>query len=169
MSSVIQLKSLPFSSPRTYVSAAAFIVANILFPQLFHAVPQGGMIWLPIYFFTLIGSYIYGWRVGLLTALASPLLSSLIFGMPAAAALPAITVKSALLAAAAGYAAYRFGRATVAVLLCVVLSYQVAGTLVEWAIMGDFALACSDFRIGVPGMLLQIFGGYAVLRRVGDR
>ena len=65
---------------------------------------------LPIYFFTLVGAYKYGWRTGLLTALASPLVNAALFGMPAVTALPAILVKSALLAGAAGYAARRFNR-----------------------------------------------------------
>ena len=119
---------------------------------------------LPIYFFTLIGAYKYGWRVGLLTAVLSPLINSMLFGMPLPEVLPAILSKSILLATAAGYAAYRFGKVTLLILTGVVLSYQVAGSLVEWAIAGNFFTAIQDFRIGIPGMLLQIFGGYIVLK-----
>jgi hypothetical protein len=68
------------------------------------------------------------------------------------------------LATAAGYAAYRFGKVSLLILTGVVLSYQVAGSLVEWAIAGNFFTAIQDFRIGIPGMLLQIFGGYIVLK-----
>lgn len=119
---------------------------------------------LPIYFFTLIGAYKYGWKVGLLTALLSPVLNSLLFGMPAVSALPAITIKSAILAAAAGYAAYRFGRVTLPILAGVVLSSQVVGCLIESAMHGSFYAGMQDFRIGIPGMLLQIVGGYLVIR-----
>ena len=56
---------------------------NIVLPQLCHLVPQG-LILLPIYFFTLIGAYKYGWQVGLLTAVLSPLANHLLFGMPPA-------------------------------------------------------------------------------------
>ena len=104
-----------------------------------------------------------GWRAGLLTALASPVANALLFGMPAAAALPAIVLKSVLLAGAAGYAAARFRRASLALLAAVVLFYQAAGTLGEWALTGSFHAAVQDFRIGLPGMLLQIFGGWAVI------
>ena len=113
MQNTIRLQSLPFSSVRTYLTAAIFILGNILLPQLFHLVPQGGVTWLPIYFFTLIAAYRYGWRVGLLTAVASPLVNSLIFGMPAVAGLPAIILKSILLASVAGYTAYRFRRVSI--------------------------------------------------------
>ena len=104
-----------------------------------------------------------GWRAGLLTALASPVANALLFGMPAAAALPAIVLKSVLLAGAAGYAAARFRRASLALLAAVVLFYQAAGTLGEWALAGSFHTAVQDFRIGLPGMLLQIFGGWAFI------
>ena len=152
-----------YNEARTYAAAALFVLGNLVLPQLFHLVPQGGVVWLPIYFFTLIGAYKYGWRVGLLTAVASPVINSLLFGMPLAAALPAITAKSVLLALCAGWAAARFRKASLWMLLAVVLAYQSAGTLVEWALKGDFALAAQDFRIGVPGMRLQVIGGWIVI------
>lgn len=162
----VKLYSLGYKEVATYLFAALFIAGNIVLPQLFHFVPQGGRIWLPIYFFTLVGTYKYGWKVGLLTALLSPAVNSLLFSMPAAAALPAITVKSVLLALAAGFVAWRFKRVSVALLVCVVLAYQTVGTLVEWAIAEDIVIAAQDFRLGVPGMLLQVFGGYIAIRFV---
>lgn len=69
-----------------------------------------------------------------------------------------------LLAGIAGYTAHRFRKVTVALLLAVVLGYQVLGTLGEWALTGQFYLAAQDFRIGIPGMLLQIFGGYLFIK-----
>lgn len=163
MQTTLRLQSLPFGSTRTYIAAAAFIIGNIALPQLFHMVPQGGVTWLPIYFFTLIGAYMFGWRVGLLTALASPLINALAFGMPAVAALPAIMLKSGLLAAFAGIAASRYRKASLGLLIAVVLGYQTVGTLGEWILKGDFFMACQDFRIGIPGMLLQIIGGWALI------
>ena len=114
---------------KTYLAASLFILGNLALPQLFHLIPQGGITWLPIYFFTLVGAYKFGWKVGLLTAVLSPVLNSLLFGMPLPAALPAILLKSVLLAVAAGWAAHRFQRISLPILLAVVLFYQVAGTL----------------------------------------
>lgn len=164
--SSVKLYSLEYRQAKTYWIAALFMLGNLLLPQLCHLVPQGGMRWLPIYLFTLIGAYKYGWRVGLLTAVASPLLNSALFGMPAAAVLPAILLKSVLLAAAAGYAAARSGKAPLWLLAAVVLTYQVVGTLGEWAMSGSLAAATQDFRIGIPGMLLQIFGGWFCINRL---
>lgn len=164
MQTELRLQSLPFSSMRTYLVAVAFIIGNIVMPQLFHLIPQGGITWLPIYFFTLVGAYLYGWRVGILTAVASPVANAILFGMPAIAGLPAILLKSIILAVIAGYAAKRFNKASLLILFCVVVGYQVVGTLGEWIIKGDFFLACQDFRIGIPGMLLQIVGGRLAIR-----
>lgn len=166
MQTTLKLYSLRGDSVKTYLAAALFVLGNLALPQLFHLVPKGGIIWLPIYFFTLVGAYKYGWRVGLLTALASPLANALLFGMPPVAALPAIVAKSVLLALFAGWAAARFRKASLWMLAAVVLAYQSAGTLVEWAVKGDLFLAVQDFRLGVPGMLLQIFGGWALINWV---
>ncbi|MDE6181551.1 MAG: ECF transporter S component, partial [Phocaeicola sp.] len=71
--------------------------------------------------------------------------------------------------AAAGFMASRFRRITIPVLLGVVLAYQVTGTLMEWVLTGDFYLAAQDFRMGVPGMLFQVVGGYALLKAIAGR
>ena len=89
--------------------------------------------------------------------------------MPAVAVLPAILIKSVLLAVATAYAASRPGRVSLYRLAAVVLVYQTLGTLGEWAISGSLAVACQDIRIGIPGILMQIFGGMAVLRCILHR
>ena len=160
----VKLYQWGYDEARTYLAASIFMLGNIVLPQLFHLVPQGGVTWLPIYFFTLVGSYKYGWRVGLLTAVLSPLVNSVLFGMPHAAALPAILLKSVLLAIICGFVASRFRKVSIKLLVLVVLSYQIVGTLGEWAMKGDFLLAIQDFRIGIPGMLLQVFGGWVLIK-----
>ncbi|MCM1531366.1 MAG: ECF transporter S component [Bacteroides sp.] len=162
--STVNLHELGYRRVQTYGIAALFVLGNIVLPQLCHLAPQGGITWLPIYFFTLIGAYRYGWKVGLLVALASPLVNSALFGMPAVAALPSILLKSVLLAVAAGYAAKRFQKVSLLLLIGVVLFYQVLGTLGEWAMKGDFYLAVQDFRVGVPGILVQVVGGWLVIK-----
>jgi len=164
MESNVKLYQLNLSDRRTYIMAALFILGNIALPQLCHLIPQGGWMFLPIYFFTLIGAYKYGIRVGLMTALFSPLINSALFGMPAAAVLPSILIKSILLAVAASLIAQRSKKASLLMLTGVVLAYQIVGSAIEVAIDGSFFLAIQDFRLGTPGMLLQIFGGFAFIR-----
>lgn len=160
----VKLYSLDYSNAKTYLAALLFVFGNIALPQAFHLVPRGGVTWLPIYFFTLIGAYKYGWKVGLLTAVASPLVNSLLFGMPPVASLPAILLKSTLLAGFAGVAASRFRRVSLVLLAAVVIAYQVLGTLGEWAMGDSFFDAVQDFRIGLPGMALQVAGGYLFIK-----
>lgn len=166
MQTTVKLYAYGYREVRTYLAASLFILGNIALPQFFHLFPQGGVTWLPIYFFTLVGAYKYGWKVGLLTAVLSPLVNSALFGMPPATALPAILLKSGLLALAAGFTAHRYRKVSVYLLLVVVLSYQTIGTLGELIIKGNFYLAVQDFRIGIPGMLLQVFGGYFFINRL---
>ncbi|MDR1883897.1 MAG: ECF transporter S component [Prevotella sp.] len=162
----VKLYSLNYKETKTYMFALLFIAGNIALPQICHLAPGGGLTWLPIYFFTLIAAYKYGIRVGLLTAILSPLMNHVLFGMPPVDLLPVILAKSSLLAGAAAYSAHRFDKISLPVIAGVVLTYQVAGTLVEWAIVKDLFVAVQDFRIGIPGILIQIFGGYAVLKAI---
>lgn len=166
MKTAVKLYSLGYSNAKTYLFALLFIAGNIMLPQLCHLIPGGGATLLPIYFFTLIAAYKYGFRVGILTAVLSPVINHLLFGMPPAAVLPVILVKSMMLAGTAALAA-RYGKTiSLPAILLAVLAYQLAGTLVEWVLAGDLFIAAQDFRMGIPGMLIQIFGGYALLKAI---
>lgn len=79
---------------------------------------------------------------------------------------PVLLIKSGLLAGAAAFAARYTKKISLVALLSVILAYQVIGTAFEWAICGNFFLAVQDFRIGIPGMLIQWFGGYALLKAI---
>lgn len=166
METTVRLYSPGYSEARTYRMAALFIAGNIVLPQLCHTVPQGGLILLPIYFFTLIGAYKYGWCVGLLTALLSPLANHALFGMPPAPALLPILAKSVTLALSASFIARRCGTVSLLSVATAVAAYQLAGSLIEWVITGSPAAAMQDIRIGLPGIALQIFGGYAVIKHL---
>ncbi len=164
--SAIRLYSLGWREMRTWLFATLFIAGNIILPQLCHLIPQGGLMLLPIYFFTLIAAYKFGFRVGLLTAVLSPLINSVLFGMPAAAALPIITIKGVLLAGAAAWMASRSKGASLLALIGVVLGYQLVGGLIEWAMTGSVASALQDWKLGWPGMALQAIGGWLLLNHL---
>jgi hypothetical protein len=122
------------------------------------------LIILPIYFFTLVAAYKFGWRVGIMCGIASPLINHLLFGMPGAEMLSIIMVKSTILAIAASAIAQKTKSVSLALLTLAVLSYQIFGTLIEWAMVQDFYVAIQDFRLGLPGMALQVIGGYLILK-----
>lgn len=159
----VKLYTLNYSEMRTYLFALLFIVGNIVLPQLCHLVPQGGLMLLPIYFFTLVAAYKYGWKVGLITAVASPVINNLLFAMPATAMLPIILTKSLLIVGAATKLFKNFNLLTVA---AVVVAYQLAGSLIEWGMTASLTAALQDLTIGLPGILLQIVAGYLVIKKL---
>lgn len=163
MEKEIKIYNYGLNQLKTYFYVALFVIGNLALPQLCHLFPNGGRILLPIYFFTLVASYKYGVKVGLITAVLSPVLNSLLFGMPVLALLPAILVKSVILAMAASSVANKTKKVSLITLLIVIMLYQCVGTLVEWAMTSSFYVAIQDFRIGIPGMLLQLFGAYLIL------
>lgn len=164
MESTVKLYSLNYKEAKTYLFATLFVFGNIALPQLCHLIPQGGFIFLPIYFFTLIGAYKYGMRVGLLTAILSPIINCLLFGMPALAILPTILVKSVALAIAAALIARRTQKVSLLLMFAVVLTYQFVGGIFEAIQTDNITASLQDIRLGLPGLLLQIFGGWAFIK-----
>lgn len=164
MEKEIRIYNYGLNELKTYLFVLMFVAGNIILPQFCHLIPNGGRIFLPIYFFTLFASYKYGLKVGLMTAILSPVINSLLFGMPAIAVLPAILIKSIILAFAASIVAQKTGKVSIVNLLIAVLTYQCLGTLAEWAMTSSLYVAFQDFRIGLPGMVLQILLTYFLLR-----
>ena len=162
----VKLYTLNYSEMRTYLFALLFIVGNIVLPQLCHLVPQGGLMLLPIYFFTLVAAYKYGWKVGLITAVASPVINNLLFAMPATAMLPIILTKSLLIVGAAAAATKLFKNLNLLTVAAVVVVYQLAGSLIEWGMTASLTAALQDLTIGLPGILLQIVAGYLVIKKL---
>jgi hypothetical protein len=163
----IQLE-LSVKELRTWIFATIFIIGNLLLPQLCHFVPSGGLMLLPIYFFTLIAAYKFGLKVGLLTAVLSPLVNNLLFGMPVVAMLTIILTKSVLLAIIASVVARRSKSVSVLLLALVVLSYQVLGGIVEGLMAQNLMAGIQDFRIGFPGLMVQVLGGWMVLKALAN-
>jgi uncharacterized membrane protein len=151
-----------------YIFVLLFSAGNILFPHLCHSIPNGGKILLPLFFFTLIGSYKFGLKVGLLTAVISPLVNNLLFGNPPAAMIIDIVSKSVLLAFIASYISKRTKKISLILLTLVVLSYQLAGGLGQWLVSGSFQNSYASIVIGIPGMLLQVIFGFIILITLKD-
>lgn len=168
MEKEIRIYNYRLNELKTYLFVALFVTGNIVLPQLCHLLPDGGKILLPIYFFTLIASYKYGLRVGLLTAVLSPIVNSLLFGMPTTIVLPLILVKSIILAITASYVANKTKKISLINLLIIILTYQLLGSLTEWAITSSLYIATQDFRIGIPGMILQLILSFLILNSSKD-
>lgn len=149
---------LKLTQAQAYIKSALFIAANIAFPHFFHLFPGGGVMFLPIYFFTLIAAMRYGWQTGLLTAVMTPILGNLLFGAPAAAIVPDMLLKGAILCGVASFATKKLGTTLLASLISVVAAWTLVG-LLELPFMGA-AYAFQDFVTGLPGFALMIIGSY---------
>ena len=160
----INTYSLNYSELKTYLLVGIFTLGNLLLPQLIHQIPQGGFRFLPILFFTLIASYKYGWRVGILTAVLSPVVNHLLFGMPTVAMLTPVVIKSVLLAVAAAWIAERTKKVSIPLLLLVVMCYQIPYTLIEMSLFSNWQMALHTLQLAIPGMILQILGGYYIIK-----
>ena len=157
-----------FKKISLYSFALLFSAGNLIVPYLCHSVPNGGKILLPIFFFTLIAAYKFGFKTGLLTALISPLLNYMLFGNPPSAMLFDIISKSILLALIASYVSDKAKKISIVLLTVVVLSYQIAGGLIQLLITGSIQKVFSSIQIGIPGMILQVVLGFAILLFLKD-
>ncbi len=166
MEANVRLYSLDYDEAKTYLWATVFVACNLILPQVFHLIPQGGVIFSPLSLVILAGAYKFGWKTGLLAALASPLVNHAITGMPAWEVMPVMTLKLAVLALVAGFAAQRFKTVSLPLLIGVVLASLAIGCLGEFILTGGIAATIADFTIGWPGLLLQVFGAWLILKFV---
>lgn len=155
--------TLTLSNYRTYLFATLFSLGNVVLPQLCHLLPWGGPTLLPIYFFTLVATCLMGWRVGLLTAVVSPLVNTLWFSMPTMAMLPIVLTKSVALAAIVG-CLLRYRRPWL--LVAGIVGAQLVGAFAEWALTSQVELAFRHVVMGLPGLAVQSIVGIVILKKL---
>ena len=147
-----QASLLTLSNLRTYLFALLFTAGNVVLPQLCHLVPQGGLIFQPIYLFTIVAACRWGWRVALLTALVSPLLNTLLFAMPSVTMLPIVLLKSVVFALGVSWALMgKVRKPMLTAVLCIV-GAQLLGAAAEWLLLSS----ATTLWFCLPGLALQI-------------
>lgn len=72
------------------------IALGVVLPITLHSIPDSGSIFLPMHIPVLLCGLACGWQYGLACGIITPLLSSLITGMPPAAYLPAMVCELAV-------------------------------------------------------------------------
>jgi len=161
-SSAVLPQPLGLAQARFYLATAAMVLGNVALPYAVHRIPDAGRVLLPIFFFTLLAGWRFGAKVGLLTGVLSPLANHFLTGMPPGPMVFGLMWQSALLGVLAGLAASRISKPTLAVLAAVVLTHQ-ALVLFPQVLEGGLSAALATARVRLPGMLLQIVGGFGVL------
>ena len=168
-STALTIRALSFTNLHSYLFVILFIAGNLIFPAICHLVPKGGLIFLPMFFFTLIAAYKFGLKAGLATAILSPLANYLIFGMPIIELLPLILAKSIFLATLAWILVRTTQKLSLILIGITVLAYQIFGFLAEILFFTDFAVAINNLALSIPGMLLQILFGFLILKKIAKK
>ena len=166
MEASVRLYAFNYDEVKTYMWTAVFVACNLVLPQLFHLIPQGGVIFSPLSLVILAGAYKFGWKTGLLAALLSPLVNHSLTGMPAWEVLPVMTLKLAVLAVVAGLVAQQFKAVSVLLLIGVVLASKAIGGFGELLLTGGIDATTADFIVGWPGLLLQVVGTWLILKYI---
>ena len=89
------------SNIRKTAGTALCIAIGIALPLAFHSIPNAGRVFLPMHIPVLLCGLAFGFPYGLACGIVTPLLSSLITGMPPAAMLPAMLCELAVYGLAA--------------------------------------------------------------------
>ncbi len=142
------------------------IAIAVLLPMVFHTVPNGGSIFLPMHIPVLFCGLACGWQYGLLCGAISPILSSLITGMPPAAKLPSMVVELAVYGLAASFMMLllKVNIKTLKLYLSLVIA-MLAGRLASGIVgalifaRGTFAVSAwltASFVTGLPGIAIQL-------------
>ena len=147
-----------------YLFGIAFALGNLFLPLAVHAIPNGGVIFLPLFFFTLVAAYSEGLLSGILVAILSPVLNHVVTGMPMAAMMPVVLFKSLLVAILAAGTAKYLRKINLLAIAIIVFIMQSAGGLIEFFLTGNVSRTLSSLQLSIPGMILMIVGGYLLLR-----
>lgn len=166
METSVRLYALNFDEVKTYLWATVFVACNLVLPQLFHLIPQGGILFAPLSFVILVGSYKFGWKTGLLAAVLSPLVNHLLTGMPAWNVMPVMMMKLIVIALVAGLTAQYFRQVSLWLIVGVVLVSLAIGCLGELILTSGIETTIADVTVGWPGLLLQVFGSWLILKYI---
>ena len=141
------------------------IALCVVLPIAFHAIPDGGSVFLPMHIPVLICGMLCGWPYGFICGLMGPLLSSLLTGMPPAAFLPAMMVECGVYGMTTGLVLkYVHTKKTYADLYIALITAMVAGRVVSGVAkalifspgMALSAWVTASFVTALPGILIQL-------------
>jgi hypothetical protein len=149
---------------KLYLFGFAFSLGNLLLPMTVHTIPDGGAIFLPLFFFTLVAAYSEGFLAGILVAIASPLINYAVTGMPTLEMLPTVLFKSLLVAVLAASISKHQKKLSFVTIAMIILAMQAFGGIFEYFFSGNALRVMISLKLGIPGMFIMAIGGYAVLR-----
>jgi len=149
---------------KLYLFTCAFVLGNLIFPMIVHTIPNGGLIFLPLFFFTLVAAYSEGFLAGILVAVASPLINYAVTKMPPMVMLPTILFQSLLIAVSAAFISSWLKKIDFSAIAIIVVATQILAGFFDYFISGSVASAIHTVELGIPGMIIMAVGGYVLLK-----
>jgi LytS/YehU family sensor histidine kinase len=146
---------------RTLTTTGLLLAVGLIFHSLFGA--AGGQMFLPMHYAVLLGGLLLGPVAGAFLGIVTPLLSTLMTGMPLVAILPPMVVELAVYGLVAGLAHRRWRLAPLWALLLAMVAGRIALGLAV-ALLGPFiglkaepvAYVLASIVSGLPGIAAQI-------------
>lgn len=148
----------------TLIYTALFIALGLLVPQFFHFFGGTGPIFLPMHIPVLLSGFFLGKRAGLLVGLVTPMLSSMLTGMPAVPILYFMVAELMAYGFMAGYLYKERDLSVIPALLFSMIMGRIILALAVFTLQPLLGLTLSPLGYltgaitsGLPGMLLQLF------------
>lgn len=156
---------------RSMITAGVLIAMGILLPMVFHGIPNAGSIFLPMHIPVLLAGLLLSWPYALAVGILTPVLSSLLTGMPPMAPVPMaviMTFELAVYALVTSMMARLVKANKPWTVLYALVPAMVAGRLVAgivvWVLVGlvgiqmksPWLFMSGGFVTGLPGLAIQI-------------
>ncbi|MBQ1186867.1 MAG: ECF transporter S component [Clostridia bacterium] len=147
------------------VLAAICLALCIVLPLIFHAVPNGGSIFLPMHIPVLICGLMCGGIYGAVCGALGPLLSSLITGMPPLSMAPAMMVECMVYGLTCGILMkyVKTGKNIIDIYVCLTVAMLLGRVIAGFAKaliftpgVSPFAWVVTSLVTGIPGIVIQL-------------
>ena len=155
MKAIAKTIAQPFTLPSTYLKATLFVIISVIIPFMMHYFSLGSIVLLPLLFITFFAAFRFGWAVGLLTAIASPLVSNVISGMPPGVMLYIVLAQCVIIASLVGVFAKNTYRLSSFQVLAIIAAYQFIAFVIQ-SLLFNATIAFDAIVVSLPGMLLQL-------------
>lgn len=154
------------SKTKRMILASLCLALGVVLPVAFHSVANAGSIFLPMHIPVLLCGLICGWPYGLACGVLTPILSSLITGMPPMAYVPSMVCELAVYGLVSGlvFKYAKSGKQIVDIYIALIsamllgrVTFGVLNALIFRA--GEYSLAVwstAAFVTALPGIVIQL-------------
>jgi len=162
---------------RKLIYSTLFIIGALVLPQLFHMVGWEGPTFLPMNIPVILAGFILGKRYGLLTGIASPIISTLVSGMPVAfPVLPIMILQFGTYGFVAGYLSKETKLPAIVMLLLTMILGWISYAIGFYALEIFFVPAISSslspisaIITGIPGIIISILAIPLIAKLLKDK